>query len=561
MAAPSMIADSMSLGPILADISADRMLADVGAIAQHVRLAGTPAEALAFDYIEGELKALGLATQRYACDALVSLPGPASVTVLGPEPRSLACITHSMAASTADGGVTAEVRSVGKGSAKEFAAADAAGCIALVDGLVSPGIAARATAAGCVAVMFSGDEHLHQGIISSLYGSPTDKTVGELPDTVAVSITGPDGAAIKERLTTESVSVTITASVDTGWRDLPLVVADLPGTGADDTYAFFGVHVDSWDVGATDNAAGNAVLLELARVFTAHADRLARGIRFLFWSGHSHGRYAGSCWYVDNFWQDIYDRAVVGMSIDSPGTKGAHALGGAKVMDEAVGIATEVAQLVVGEPVPAPRRPPGGEQPLWRVGVPSLNPVRWRHSAGSEYSLSFQPTSPWWHHTIDDTIDKVDPQVLLSDAKIYGAGLAAFVTTEVLPLDYAVLGRAVAEHLRALPAVIDFEELAITADQLAVTAEAMSAAAPADINDRIRRLGRVLIPVLYTVGGNFEPDSTSAKGFIPGLAGAERAADLDPADPLRHAIRTELVRESNRLKYALLKATHVAAGN
>jgi hypothetical protein len=545
------------IGVILNDLSPDRMMDDVRAIAQHVRLSGTPAEALAFDYIENELTTLGLKTQRYACDALVSLPGPAALTVLGDPPRDIACITHSMAAPTAPEGVTAEIRHLGSGKAADFAAATP-GCIALVDGLVSPGVTERATAAGCAAVVFTGDDHLHQGIISRLYGSPTSRTVADLPRIVAISISGPDGAAIKDALASGPVRVTIVTSVDTGWRELPLVVADLPGTGPDDTYAFFGVHVDSWDVGATDNAAGNAVLLELARVFSAHADRLVRGVRMLFWSGHSHGRYAGSCWYADHFWQDLYDRAVVAMSIDSPGTKGAHALGGAKVMDEAVATATAVAELVTGGPVPAPRRPPGGEQPLWRVGVPSMNPVRWRHSAGSEFSLSFQPTSPWWHHTIDDTVDKVDPGVLLSDAKIYAAGLAAFVTAAVLPLDYAALARAVAEHLRKLPPAIDLSAQIADAELLASDVEAMALAAPADLNDRIRRLGRTLIPVLYTVGGQFEPDDTTNKGFIPGLGGATSAAGLDPATPASHALRTELVRESNRLTYALRMAREIA---
>ncbi|HEY7047840.1 MAG TPA: M28 family peptidase [Jatrophihabitantaceae bacterium] len=543
---------------IIDDISADRMMGDIRAIAKHVRLSGTAEEALAFDYIETELNDLGLATHRYACDALVSLPGPASVRVLSPNERDIACITHSMAASTPDGGVTGEVSHLGAGKSADFAGSDLAGRIVLVDGLVSPGVAARAARAGCAAVVFSGDGQLHQGIISDLYGSPTSKTMDRLPDCVAASISGFDGAAIKAELADRPVTLRVSATVDTGWRQLPLVTADLPGAGDDDTYAFFGVHVDSWDVGATDNAAGNAILVELARVFTAHRAELARGVRFLFWSGHSHGRYAGSCWYVDNFWQDLYDRAVIAMSIDSPGTKGAVSLGGAKVMDEAVAVATEVAELAVGHEVPSPQRPPGGEQPLWRVGVPSMNPVRWRHRAGSEASLSFSPTSPWWHHTVEDTIDKVDPDVLLSDARIYAAGLARFVTDEVLPLDYAALARAIAEHVRALPAATDLADLAASADDLAAAVDAMADARPADINDRIRRIGRTLVPVAYTVGGPFEPDPATRQGFLPGLAAATRAADLDPSQPLHHALRTELVREGNRLRHALVTATQIA---
>ena len=545
---------------ILDSISADRMMADVEAIAAHVRLSGTAEEALAFDYIESELAAVGLTPQRMASDALVSLPGAASVVLLGETEQDFACITHSMAASTPPEGVTGEVRHLGKGGASDFESDDLAGRIVLVDSLVNPAIADRAAQAGCAAVVFVGDERLHQGIISSLYGSPTSKTIGDLPNCVAVSITAADGDVVKQRLASGPVSLRVTASVDTKWTDLPLVVADLAAPTGDGTYAFFGVHVDSWDVGASDNGAGNAILLELARVFTAHREELQRGVRFLFWSGHSHGRYAGSCWYVDNFWQDIYDRAVIAMSIDSPGTKGADKLGGAKVMDEAVAVGTEVAERVVGHEVPAPSRPPGGEQPLWRVGVASMNPVRWRHTPGSATSLSFSPTSPYWHHSVEDTVDKVDPGVLLDDAKIYGAGLARFVTDEVLPLDYATTARAVADHLRELPPIVDLTDVAKAADQLAESVDAMIHSKPADINNRIRLLGRALIPALYTAGGQFEPDPAIQKGFIPGLAAARKASELETTDPLFHALRTELVREVNRIRFALISANDIANG-
>jgi len=543
---------------MLSELSADRMMRDAAEIAKYIRLAGSADEAAAFDYIEGELRALDLDVQRLTSDALVSLPGPATLVTTSPEPHTFTCITHSMAASTPDGGLAGELRYVGAGSRTDFADEDIA--VALVDGLVSPGVVATAAAHGCRAVIFCGDEHLHQGIISSLYGSPTTRTMSQLPDSVAVSITGPDGDILKQQLAAGAVNVRITATLDTGWRNLPLLVADLPSPTSDNTFAFFGVHVDSWDYGGTDNGAGNAILLELARVFTAHRRELQRGVRFLFWSGHSHGRYAGSCWYVDNFWQDLYDRAIIGMSIDSPGTKGANVLGGAKVMDEAVAVATQVAELVVGRSVPAPKRPPGGEQPLWRVGIPSMNPVRWRHSKDSGYSLRFQPTSPWWHHTVDDTVDKIDPTVLLSDAQIYGAGLWRFVAEELLPYDYGDLARAVAAHLRTLPSVLDIGALVAAAEALERAVESMNVDA-ADQNRRMRLIGRALIPTLYTIGGQFEPDTTSSKGFIPGLGGAMRLAELDPDDPVAHALRTELTRESNRLLFALRTATDIANGH
>jgi hypothetical protein len=192
--------------------------------------------------------------------------------------------------------------------------------------------------------------------------------------------------------------------------------------------------------------------------------------------------------------------------------------------------------------------------------VPSMNPVRWRHSAGSENSLSFQPTSPWWHHTIHDTLDKIDPDVLLADAQIYCAGLSRFVVDEVLPLDYAALARAVAEHVRALPPVVDLTPVVDAAESLEAAAVAMQIEAPAVINERVRLIGRELIPVLYTLGGRFDPDPTTNPGFIPGLNTATAAAAAEADSFEFHALRTELVREVNRLRFALSSAIRIATG-
>jgi hypothetical protein len=189
-----------------------------------------------------------------------------------------------------------------------------------------------------------------------------------------------------------------------------------------------------------------------------------------------------------------------------------------------------------------------------------MNPVRWRHSPGSEFSLSFQPTSPWWHHTVHDTLDKIDPDVLLADAQIYAAGLGRFVVDEVLPLDYAALARAVADHLRALPQVVDLTPVIEAAESLEAVVVAMHVEGPADINERIRRIGRALIPVLYTVAGRFDPDPTTQMGFIPGLNAATSAASAEADSFAFHALRTELVREVNRLRFALTSAIRIAAG-
>jgi N-acetylated-alpha-linked acidic dipeptidase len=75
-----------------------------------------------------------------------------------------------------------------------------------------------------------------------------------------------------------------------------VVVAEVRGRIEPEQFELVDGHVDSWHVGIGDNATGDATLLEVARALQAHRDQLARSVRIAWWSGHSHGRYAGSAW-------------------------------------------------------------------------------------------------------------------------------------------------------------------------------------------------------------------------------------------------------------------------
>ncbi len=46
-----------------------------------------------------------------------------------------------------------------------------------------------------------------------------------------------------------------------------------------------------------------------------------RSVRIAWWSGHSHGRYAGSTWYADTFGLDLIEHCVAQVNCDSPGCR------------------------------------------------------------------------------------------------------------------------------------------------------------------------------------------------------------------------------------------------
>ncbi len=68
-------------------------------------------------------------------------------------------------------------------------------------------------------------------------------------------------------------------------------LADVPGSDLGDQIVLVGAHLDSWHAGtgATDNAAGVAVVMEAARLFEALKLRPRRTVRFALWGGEETG--------------------------------------------------------------------------------------------------------------------------------------------------------------------------------------------------------------------------------------------------------------------------------
>jgi carboxypeptidase Q len=85
------------------------------------------------------------------------------------------------------------------------------------------------------------------------------------------------------------------------------VIAEIPGTDKNlkDQLVMIGGHLDSWhgSTGATDNAAGSAVMLEVVRILKAVAFKPRRTIRIGLWGGEETGLF-GSKNYVKNHFTD-----------------------------------------------------------------------------------------------------------------------------------------------------------------------------------------------------------------------------------------------------------------
>ena len=84
------------------------------------------------------------------------------------------------------------------------------------------------------------------------------------------------------------------------------VVAEIPGGARKDEVVMLGAHLDSWHsgTGATDNAAGSAVVMEAMRILKTRGLPMDRTVRRALWTGEEQGL-LGSQGYVKNHFADL----------------------------------------------------------------------------------------------------------------------------------------------------------------------------------------------------------------------------------------------------------------
>ena len=574
---------------ILDAVSADRLMESDRAIAQWVRLSGTDEEAKAFDWIQQQLESYGLETHRYRHPGLVSWPESATLTVTpaGGAPQSFTCSTHAFATSTGPHGISGELVVVGRGTSEDFAGKDVRGKIVLVDGIIAPNRNLAVEATGVAASIWIAGTHLHERALSPVWGTPTPETANLLPKTPSVSIPGTEGERLKGLMEQGPVTVAMVTQVYRAWRQLPCLTGDLrpPREGPEsDTFVMFSGHVDSWYYGAMDNGTANATQLEVARVLAQHPDAMRRGLRVAFWSGHSHARYAGSTWYADNFWQDLHDRCVAHVNVDSVGGNGATILSEGNSMAELREFTGDVIEQLAGQRLAPRRYGRSGDQSFWGHGFPSvLMSLSEQPAANADpllLALHHQISGGqgaggglgWWWHTPEDTVDKIDPDFLQRDARIYALLVYRLTGARVLPLDYAADLTELRANVDAVQAragdAVDLSavdewigELGSSIDRLnrrvaeLETVGALDDALVARVNRCLMTVGRELIPVDYSRAGRYDHDLAVPTQPVPGLQPATRLAALQPGTDDYEFLRTRVVRERNRLVHALVTAT------
>jgi hypothetical protein len=577
----------VSFNDILNELSVERAWQHLTHITEQIptRLAGSPNSRRMAEYAAEQLERNGLTSTLHEFHGLVSFPEAAQVRVLSPDARTIEANTLGHSAST--DGIEGELVYVGSGAESDYEGKDVRGKITLSELSYSPARHEKALIAwqrGSTAQIMMNwghpeNEAVPFGSMKSAWGNPTPETLrSEMPDLPCVGIARVEGLRLKDACAEATVRVWLNARADNGWRPLAMTTGELDAT--DRQFLLVGGHMDSWfGPQATDNAAGSACILELARVFAANRGSLQRGLMTGFWMGHETGTMISSSRFADLMWDRLRRDCVAYVQIDQPAISGSSTWH-LHTTDDVQSWAARVTGETLGDmPVHWRRQQKNGDSSFFGVGLPCL---------AGEMSFSdeqIQATAlaslGWWHHSLHNTIDKVDRERLAIHLEVYARWMWELLTAPVLPFEYGPVARRFVERLSQLAANsvpgIDLEstvERARTFQQLATKLDAKAAVwrdgdarttegAAEELNQAMIALSRTLVPVASTVVGPYGQDRYGHSWqtqMIPALAGYPQLAALQPGSEEYETWWVAMIRARNRVADALDEAIDVLSG-
>ena len=556
-----------------AEITVEAMDRELDSIVQYDRLSGSPGEIAAVNYLVRTLEEEGIQVAVDTFLAFVSDPVSATVEVPGTDfaPEAITVSgsgnVQNLQAPLVDVGSLRDLPPLltetgerlildadgPQGSMEIPGYPNLQGRIALVMGQPRPDPVIQLSEMGAVGVVFvNPEEWLNDLTTTSVWGTPSLRDYHRIPTLPVAQVKRSDGDRLRSMMAAGSVQLRMSTETRTGWKPLHLAVATIPGPTPDSPYVLAGGHLDAWYYGGTDNAGANVAMLEMARAFSRHQDQMLRGLVVAWWPGHSNGRYAGSTWYVDQKFDELRRRALAYVNFEGLGQIEAKRFGAVATASLA-GLAQSVMLDEAGESIRP--SPPGrnSDQSFNGVGLPLL---QFNHSRLSEDG------GYWWWHTPDDTRDKVDAQVLKTDADLYASALARLLADPAYPANLsatvnhlgALLGNRqerAGDHLDLSEALARQRELVSEVDWIETLLP--SEGVPEVDLARVALL-RPLHRIIYTNLGPYHPDPAVTVGLLPGLNAVDMLTSNDPDTDRYRLALTTLQRERARILEALDEA-------
>lgn len=269
---------------------------------------------------------------------------------------------------------------------------------------------------------WNGNEFLiHEGIFDLVWGMPLPNELDYYPSIPVIAINGIDGRQLIEKTQTDMLMVSMMTQLENKMELIPILEASIKPDSDDSKYLLIGNHLDSWYYGATDNGTGNALALYMAKQLNKIRNELPSGVKILWWSGHSNGRYAGSSIYGCEHFTELLSSCLAYMNIDMPGLKGAYDYSKITAGYELFQLARKCVLDVTGQNGSYSGPVRGWDQSFQNIGIPPYFIWASTLPEGHPYTTNNSFMS-WWWHTEEDKLEYYESDVLLKDAKLYMLG-------------------------------------------------------------------------------------------------------------------------------------------
>lgn len=408
------------------------------------RRAGTEGDRRAVAWAQQKMKDLGFdRVYTEQIDVPRWYRGHAHAEVVAPFPQPLVVTSLGYGAATPDGGLTAEIAEFADVEALMKAPArKVKGKIAFINKRMErartgegygPAVGGRskgmraAAEKGAAALMIrsvgtDSDRFAHTGMMS------IDGVENPVP---ALALSAPD-ANLLEAMLRRGESVQVKLDVDNErLADGPSfnVIGEITGREKPQEVMIIGAHLDSWDeaTGALDDGAGVAIVMETARLIAELPQRPRRTLRVVLFGAEEIGL-AGAKQYVDAHQSELDNIIAVSESDFGAGKVWRF---DTRLPESKFDIADQMMQLLAPLGIERGNNESHGG-PDSSVFVAQGVPAFGLYQDGSDY---FD-----YHHTPNDTLDKVDPDKLKQN-------VAAWVVMSFLTVEMeGDLGRVPTEH-------------------------------------------------------------------------------------------------------------------
>lgn len=553
------------------------------------RISGTADQERAANYFVEQLAGYGLEARLDEFTAYRSIPQRASLKVLSPEALEIPCEPCGHILSTPDAGLEVDLVYLGPGSEEDYSGKEVRGAAVLTEissGPSRPKKASIAASHGAAAIVYLNwglpeFDTIPCGAIKCVWGNPTRATISDVPQIAALGVSRAHGDRLLDLLSKGAVRARILAQATRDWGPLTQPWARLraPENPTGD-FLVVGGHYDAWEPGMTDNAAGNSLKLELARVFHENRHLLTRDIVFGFWNGHEIGDYEGSTWFGDQYWDELDRHAVAYFNVDTVGSAWSSFYLGDST-PELTTFHKRIEEAVLGVETGHRHLNRDNEHPFFGLGLPALE-GRF-HFSKEQIADWGGAKGSWWWHSKADTIDKIDRDRYLDTARIFAGYIWEMCTRPILPMDFSGWAQRVGASVKEMQnlargrfsldlpvdpfvqAVTGLNEV-VTEGDLGIGGRRRPDGARDHervfgLNQALKRLSRILLPAFETAGGRYEQDLYELEDLgsaIPALHALHELTASPPDSERSHLLFTELLRQRNRLSDALRLATSEA---